>query len=1280
MNARRLILAVLAPACALICWIAFGVVPAIAAPTPFAPGEFTHPVGVAVNEASGDVYVAEAARGQVDLLEASGSMSSAFGKALFGPAPEPEGDPDPMGIAIDNELSSLSYGDVYAVDRRYHRVDKFDSSGKFLLMFGGDVNETTGGNVCVVGEACKTGTEGTADAHFELAYGKSLIAVGPGGAVYVGDRARVQVFEPSGVWRENISLAGLSSTGKVTALAVDSGGDMFVKIGGGRNNKEGAVPGVREFEPNGTERAVQFDAGSESVEALALDGASDLFVADSSGGGIVLEYELTGKKLSSLDASTAGSVNGMTYGNGKLYLSAEPAGQYAVWTLIPPVLGPPTIEEGSVAVVPALHARASLEAKFNSGGFEATYHFEYVSEVQFQAGGYANASTTPDVVVGSSLEEQSVTTALPELVAGAIYHYRLVVSNAKGTATSPDQTFQETASALLKGPWMTNVASTSATFNAEIDPLSASTEYRLEYGPSTSYGQLVSGSVGEGEGYVAIDLHRQELLPSTVYHYRIVTHNEFGTVEGADRSFTTQVAGEELTLPDGRVWELVSPPNKKGALIEPFESASLEQIQAASDGSGIAYTTSGPHVGEDPLGKIPYSQVLSRRGSIGWETVDLSLPSEAPENGEEAAELTANTTEYPFFSPTLSLAVVEPHLFGMPPLSPGVTERTLYLRDDTNDSFLPLVTAADVSPGTKIEEPTFIHGSSKLSPDSWEMHFLAATPDLGHVVFQTPLALTPNAIDEETVQNPPFSGEPRLNLYEWGAGKLQLVNILPNNEATHGSVQYVALAGTNVAGAPHQGSAPRAVSSDGRRIAWTSGEPYGNFGPTNLYVRDMVEEKTVQVGGGGAVYQTMNSDGSRIIFRENGDLYEFDYEAGTQTDLTASHGSGEASAGVQGVVSDVSEDGSYIYFVAKGVLASGGVSGEDNLYLLHDTGSGWTTTYIATLSPKDEKSWFAKAHLNAPALQGVSSRVSPDGRYLAFMSSRSLTGYDNIDAVSGQPDEEVYLFDAQSEKLVCASCDPTGARPVGILRDDESLAGRGWENDWLAGSVSGWDPGLGNGATYQPRYLSNGGRLFFDSPDALVPQDTDGLEDVYEYEPVGVSECEVGGVTFSERSSGCVSLISSGTSSAESVFYDASENGDDVFFATTGKLVGEDYDKGYDVYDAHVCSASVPCKTVPVLPPACTSGDSCKAAPSPQPEIFGPAPSATFNGVGNVIGAPSKSVVAPKSLTRSQKLALALRVCRKERAKRRGTCERQARKRYSAKPSRNTKATKKGNR
>ncbi len=243
---------------------------------------------------------------------------------------------------------------------------------------------------------------------------------------------------------------------------------------------------------------------------------------------------------------------------------------------------------------------------------------------------------------------------------------------------------------------------------------------------------------------------------------------------------------------------------------------------------------------------------------------------------------------------------------------------------------------------------------------------------------------------------------------------------------------------------------------------------------------------------------------------------------------------------------------------------------------------------------------------------------------------------------------------------------------------DEFLA---WRERWIAGSLPGRYGVSGFARQYQARYLSDGGRLFFDSPDALAGRDTNGLEDVYEYEPGGVGDCTSASVTFSERSQGCVGLISLGTSSAESAFLDASENGNDVFFVTNARLSAADYDTSPDVYDAHVCSGEVPCVPVPVLPPACTSGDSCKAAPSPQPVIFGPAPSATFSGTGNVEGSPTPAIGA-KSLSRAQRLARALRACRKQKgARRRSECARRAKKRYgAAKQATKARATRKGNR
>jgi hypothetical protein len=458
-----------------------------------------------------------------------------------------------------------------------------------------------------------------------------------------------------------------------------------------------------------------------------------------------------------------------------------------------------------------------------------------------------------------------------------------------------------------------------------------------------------------------------------------------------------------------------------------------------------------------------------------------------------------------------------------------------------------------------------------------------------------------------------------------------------------------------------------------------------------MYVRDMVAEQTVRVGGSRAVFQAMSGDGSRIFFLEGGELIMLDLGTGTpvMTDLTGNHGVGEVSAGVEDGVIGASDDGRSVYFVAHGVLASGATAGEENLYVVRESGGVWTTTYIASLSHEDMPDWnsyyFNETTSSIQiALEFVTSRVSPNGRYLAFMSDRSLTGYDNRDAVTGQPDEEVYLYDASSGSIVCASCDPTGARPVGVSASPV-VNGKTWRElpVLLAGSVPGWDGSVSiGGSRYQPRYLTDNGRLFFDSPDALVPQDTNGRQDVYEYEPVGggagaqSDNCSMTSPTYVSSSAGCVSLISSGTSSSDSVFYDASETGDDLFFVTTGRLAPSDIDTSYDVYDAHVCSTVAPCVTAAVTPPPCTTSDSCRAAPATQPEIFGPGPSETFSGSTDVA---SSSKGGSRGVTRAQQLQRALKACRKSKGRRgRDACERRARVRYSRAPSRKARMVKGG--
>jgi hypothetical protein len=247
---------------------------------------------------------------------------------------------------------------------------------------------------------------------------------------------------------------------------------------------------------------------------------------------------------------------------------------------------------------------------------------------------------------------------------------------------------------------------------------------------------------------------------------------------------------------------------------------------------------------------------------------------------------------------------------------------------------------------------------------------------------------------------------------------------------------------------------------------------------------------------------------------------------------------------------------------------------------------------------------------------------------------------------------------------------------LGLLVDRREVWGQAEHEHWLAGSIPGWTALSLTGALSQSRYLSDSGRLFFDSPDHLVPAATSGKESVYEYEPSTVGSCE-------SATGGCVSLISSGTSSREAAFVEATPSGDDVFFITAAQLSSQDTDTALDIYDARVCTPQSPCLTPPPPAPAgCNETDACRPAAPAQPLAI--AAPAQRGGSGNLTPSAArpaqgdladKTNAAPKHLTRSQLLARALKSCKKrKRHKQRQRCEASARRRYRP-PGKHRRAT-----
>ena len=407
------------------------------------------------------------------------------------------------------------------------------------------------------------------------------------------------------------------------------------------------------------------------------------------------------------------------------------------------------------------------------------------------------------------------------------------------------------------------------------------------------------------------------------------------------------------------------------------------------------------------------------------------------------------------------------------------------------------------------------------------------------------------------------------------------------------------------------------------------------------------------------------------------------------TDLTPDHNGNEGAA-VQGLELGSDEHGTSAYFVAHGVLAENptaigerAIAGQNNLYYAHRNGATWVITYIATLSTEDSPEWEGNRDANTAF---ITARASPSGRYFAFMSAAPITGFDNVDAnpqAKGARDEEVYLYDSAESTLTCVSCNRANSRPSGVLDTDASGEGLGlladrrqvWgkvgDEHWLAGNIPGWTAQSLTSALFQPRYLNDEGRLFFNSPDNLVPAATNHEENVYEYEPSGVGSCDV-------PAGGCVSLISSGTSDRESAFLEASPSGNDAFFVTEGKLLPQDTDTAFDIYDARTCTSAAPCLSLPAsVGEGCTETETCRpVAEAPAPRVSGG--TATFQGPGNPAApfanaqvlASTKAKPTTNPTTRREKLARALKACRRRHSharRKRHVCEAYARRTYGPK-------------
>ncbi len=865
-----------------------------------------------------------------------------------------------------------------------------------------------------------------------------------------------------------------------------------------------------------------------------------------------------------------------------------------------------TIEPaGSVAGTTA-HFSGQVEVADEDPAFDASCRFEYVNDAKFIASEWAEASQVscaPDPLKGGEAQPVAVQADPTGLEPHTTYHLRLIATNQGGAdaALAPATFTTEAIVPAVGNTFASAIDTESATLEADVNPGGAETTYRFQYTTRASFeASGFAGALETPSATLPADnaLHPtsapiSDLEPHTAYRYRAIASNAKGMVQGEDRGFRTFSApgeascpnaglriGPSVGLPDCRAYEMASPLDKNGGNISGFP----RRTRVATDGNAVSYMSRAGFAGTKGL-PTNGAEYISRRGSENWSTYPITPQVDAP----IFPSIWADSQYVGAFSPDLSRGVFRA-LHTVPGNTPPnvLNSANLYLGENLGSSGSTLQLLSDSFAPLQPENTEFDPGY--LPP----IQFADASDDFSHVLFESRRNLTADASGEDN------------KTYEWVEGQgLRLAGILPDDAcATPPCPAAASLAGkgANVnyfinGGEGDFTQLTNTISADGSRIFFTVPAEKLSYGISeygDLYMREDgattvqidASELSAPIPGnpGSSEFQAATPDGSVVFFLSSRkltdddvdpptgeqnfvDLYRYDVEAPAGHRLTLMTPESETPRALFiNYVPSISDDGEYVYIEAV-------KPGETNfdarsLFLLHDG----EARFIASKGTSPEGvSWGETG-----TFQHVpnSMRVSPDGRHVLFGSTDD-NGYD----LGGH--QGLFLYSADSDELVCASCKPGG----GAATADAGFFIRG-----ILGKGDSSDQNL-------PQALSADGRwAFFTTAVALVPEDTNGKLDAYQY----------------DSESGRLALISSGECNCDSIWVGASPSGDDVFFDTAEQLVRADTDNLYDIYDARVNGGLAAQNRLPAV--GC-EGDACQ--PVITPSAAQTPASAGFNGPAN---------------------------------------------------------------
>lgn len=1205
--------------CAYLALIAIGgSSPAYAAPTPppflgevvgsEMPDGMLEPGGLAVDQATGDVYVTES--DSVLELAPYGTFVRQIGpqvdktKVRKREAEEAAKEPvtitqqeedtctaasgDECGRAsagIPGEFGSLkgiavqpSTGAIYVINNpAAGSVVKIASDGSFDWAIGNDVNKTKveerkreeansepvtvsqeEEDICTgsSGDACQSGQRGVTGGLFEQELANEAIAVGgPEERLYVGNKARVQIFDGSGKQVGEDSLSALSASGRPQTFAVSPTGEVFLSDEG--------VDGVHEIEPDGTLSSnVYGSMPPYRIGSIALDGSGDLYVGQYQS---ALEYEVANPSAAPTEFGTSG--------------------------------------EGKIS-------NASRMAIDPAGTV-------YLYSGQLHDG----------MLMFGSLSQMEAAYGAPPTLAPTVG--------------------MQSAS--------TGVKTGEARLEAEVNPQLRATTYQFQYGlaPCSDGGCTAVPATPTGLGVITKTLHDVTaavtgLQSDRIYYLRVLAANAAGSVTAVETAFTpgtAPVAGAP-GLPDGRHYELVSPADKHGN----FVHGKFLGLTSA-EGNEMVYVASGG------MGSAPSSvpgEYLARHSPRGWSTSGAVPPQVGAVSllgGPEEFIPSQSFSKFLFMARFGSYTKLEP-------LGPSGSVNVFEWSGSSPEATWlgqPLIENPSPAPG-------YVNSG----------YFLAgASPELNHVYFTYSGTLVPEDAPRAVHTGEGYNSDVQAwGFYEWNAGHLEAAGLLPSGTMNpYGAVaaSFAGYSGFTLSDFGFQVSDPEVrgneVSSNGRTAFFVSPDPLASEvtdkqaceahpgactrEPPQLYARETSStgaKRTVLVSRSELPGQEGNPapDGARVGIAMGGSYVYASPDGSVAFFLSNDQLTSAAPANFEPKAYEFNLETEALTYLP-------GVTGRILTVAPHGTDFIFENT---ATDPHQIELWTAatgggmvRPVAQLPAAMGAGggeiqrdvrqARVTEDGSVFLFGTKAPVpAGFNN-----GGGYEQLYRYVVGSGELTCVSCPGSGQAPNG----DAEATRADWEESTEENLKDAH-------STVLPREMSaNGERVFFDSTNALTPQATNGQRDVYEWED------------------GKVYLISCGSSGEASYVMDSSANGNDVFFGTSAGLVPADTDGAYDVYDARIPH---PGDNPPPEAAPC-EGAVCQGPPS-TPQLLSPPASESFSGPGNLIApSASGSRHTAKVRKRRQELRRALKRCRSKRNKsKREKCARLARRRYGGKAAR----------